>query len=161
MQRSAAHPQHAIEIEPGGRRRQRIEPIERIDERHEFAARRGRRQRRDEHAGPARRSAPEDLGDLPAPPAAAERGVQRRNPSRRRGVSGGAQDAAGCVELLGLKQGFELLNRRGTHIRFSFAFWTQYRSSSQSDQEAKVKVAVYDEARPQSRPLRSAMPDCQ
>ena len=81
-QRRPTDPEHPGEIEPGFRRRSRIEPIERIDERHDLPLARRRRQ-----GDSSTRVRPDDrhadeLRHRPHPPSAAQRPVEFGDPGR-------------------------------------------------------------------------------
>ena len=62
----AAHPQQAVEIHPGCRRRFDVEHVERIDERDELTARRGRGEHPEGEAGPPRGARPHEFRQVAA-----------------------------------------------------------------------------------------------
>ena len=67
-----ADPEQPIEIDAGRRRRLDVEHVERVDQRHELAARGGRRHHLQQEAGAPRRSRTDQLGQLAARKPAAQ-----------------------------------------------------------------------------------------
>ena len=122
----AADPEQAIEIDAGRRGRADVEHVERIDERDEFAARRGGREQPQQQARPARRSRPDELGQLPARKPAPEPRVQRGNAGRRDGVfimriGGGSAVVSVRSSLAGAEQRFEIGTGERGHKGDDFA----------------------------------------
>ena len=127
-----ADPEQAVEIDAGGRRRLDIEHVERVDQRHELAARGRGGQQAQQQAGAPRRARADDLRELAAREPAAEPRVQaRQRRSARRRIH--HEDPAGGSAVVSVRSSWRVrrsdsrsARASGHDFRFMFAFTANY-----------------------------------